>query len=378
MTYHFTYLFKISIALCASMILGLSACATENATESTTARETTELKTGWRFSFGEAGSQAIKADFDDSSWEAVEVPHSWNRVGYYKHDLYELKHEPDNVNNDQGEGWYRLEFTGPADLQGKRAWLEFDAASRTAEVWLNGVRQGEHRGGFTRFRFDVTEALKPGEENLLVVKTDNTKPTVDSSTADVHPIAGDFFVHGGIYRPVRLVLTDSIHFDMLDFGGPGVYATTTRIEDDEAEVRIESRLTNDGQEREAVSVVSQLLNVGGGVVATDQQTINLHSGENAELSQLLEVEDPTLWEGVINPYLYTLRVELRTESGHLLDRIDQSYGIREVGFDADRGFILNGKPYRLRGVSYHQDREGKGWAVSEEDIAQDVEIIPGS
>lgn len=368
--HHFTTLCKMLIALCTSFLLGFFAFSAES-----TARETTELRTGWRFSFGEAVNQAIEPDFDDSAWETVEVPHSWNRVGYYKNNLYAHIHQPDNTNNKQGEGWYRLEFTGPANLQGKRAWLEFDAASRTAEVWLNGVRQGEHRGGFTRFRFDVTETLKTGEDNLLVVKVDNSKPTAISSTADVHPIAGDFFVHGGIYRPVRLVLTDTIHFDMLDFGGPGVYATTTRVVDEHAEVRIRSRFRNDGQVRETVSVVSHLLNEEGGIVATNQETIRLNPGENVESNQVLGVDAPILWHGVQNPYLYILRVELRSDFGRLLDRLDQSYGIREIGFSADRGFLLNGKPYRLRGVSYHQDREGKGWAVSEEDIAQDVEII---
>lgn len=378
MRYHFTSLFKVLVAVCASMLLGLSACATDSAAEDVTesvARDTTELKSGWRFSFGEAGNQAIKPDFDDSSWEAVEVPHSWNRVGYYQHDLYELTHRPENVNNDQGEGWYRLEFTGPTNLKGKRVWLEFDAASRTAEVWLNGVRLGEHRGGFTRFRFDATETLIPGEDNLLVVKTDNTRPTSDASTADVHPIAGDFFVHGGIYRPVRVVITDSVHFDMLDFGGPGVYASTTRIDDDEAEVRVRTLLRNDGQERETVSVVSQLINEQGRVVAASEEAITLEAGDTVESNQVLNVDNPSLWHGVESPYLYTLRAELRSDAGDVRDRLDQSFGIREVAFDADRGFLLNGKPYRLRGVSYHQDREGKGWAVSEEDIAEDVDII---
>lgn len=367
---YFKALSRALIVLGASSLFGISACAADSAP-----RESTLLKEGWRFTFGEATNQAINPGFDDSSWESIEVPHTWNRVGYYKNDLYEHIHQPDNINTERGEGWYRLKFTGPDSLAEKRAWLEFDAASRTAEVWLNGERQGEHRGGFTRFRFDVTDALKPGEENLLVVKTDNTKPSATSSTADVHPLSGDFFNHGGIYRPVRLVLTDPIHLDMLDFGGPGVYATTTLWGEERAEVKIRSLLRNDGQGRETVTVVSQLLNEDGGVVAANRAPIALSSGERGESKQVLKLDQPILWQGVENPYLYTLRVELRTDSGRLLDRLDQSYGIREVGFDADRGFLLNGKPYRLRGVSYHQDFEGKGWAVSEEDVAQDIEII---
>jgi beta-galactosidase len=135
---------------------------------------------------------------------------------------------PATLNTIQGVGWYRLTFTAPADFKDKAAWLQFDAASRKASVWLNGVHLGDHAGGFSRFRLDASKAIKPGQANLLVVKVDSSRPVAGGPTADTLPLGGDFFVHGGLYRAVSLVATDKIHFDMLDLGGPGVYATDDR------------------------------------------------------------------------------------------------------------------------------------------------------
>ena len=179
---------------------------------------------GWRFKQDNSIQGAERPEFSDADWAAVRVPHTWNRVGYYLPNPETHINRADNINKAQGRGWYRLAFTPPASLRGKHAWLQFDAASRIAAVWLNGVRLGEHKGGFSRFRLDATATLKPGERNILAVQVDNSGPAPGSSTADVLPLTGDFFVHGGLYRPVSLIATDPVHIDMLDFGGPGVYA----------------------------------------------------------------------------------------------------------------------------------------------------------
>ncbi len=335
-------------------------------------RDVVPLDEGWKFSFGEVSDQVISKEFDDSSWERVQVPHSWNRVGYYNNDLVDRIHRPENIDKRQGVGWYRIEFPAPSQADDKRVWLEFDAASRTAEVWLNGSRLGEHRGGFLRFRLDATDSVSFEKNNILVVKVDNTEPSAESSTADTLPIAGDFFVHGGLYRPVRLVVTDPVHIDMRDFGGPGVYATTTKIEEDRAEINVRSRMRNEGEQHQEVSLTASLIDSHGDVVAKNQKSFALDSQNDLEVNQVLSVDNPVLWEGMKNPYLYTLRVELWSQDSKILDRVDQQYGIRLMEFDPELGFLLNGEPYRLRGVAYHQDREGKGWAVSADDIEEDV------
>jgi beta-galactosidase len=179
----------------------------------------------------------------------VSVPHTWNRVGYYIPNPQMHINRADTIDKYQGVGWYRLTFTPASTFGKRRAWLQFDAASRTAEVWLNGKRIGEHRGGFSRFRLDATDALRPGQPNTLLVKVDNTQPDAGTSTADVLPLAGDFFVHGGLYRPVSLIGTDAVHVDMLDSGGSGILASTRAITADAAQVNVRVRrlAQSDGQ-----------------------------------------------------------------------------------------------------------------------------------
>lgn len=341
-------------------------------------REQLILDTGWKFLFSDTHKNPdyIEADFNDSAWQAVSVPHTWNQVGYYINDIVPHVNTAENINKQYGMGWYRLNFKVKSSDKNQQAWLEFDAASRTAEVWLNGVRLGEHRGGFTRFRLNATQALLFGQNNVLVVKTDNTKPTADSSTADTLPIAGDFFVHGGLYRPVRLVFTNSTHFDMLDYGGPGVYASTTLSNDmSVAKVEVRAKLVNGGSALKNVTLYAKIIDHQGNTVSQKQQQIVLSAGEDSELVQILQLNKPRLWHGVKDPYLYKLSVGLKDKDTSVLDAIEQDIGIRKIQFDPDRGLLLNNQAYQLKGVSYHQDKEGKGWAVSDEDIQQDMKLL---
>ena len=162
------------------------------------------LRDGWRFKLDPESAMGPQTE-PDATWATVSVPHTWNRVGYYKDAPASHINTAQNVMTTQGVGWYKLVFTPPANTSGMESFLQFDAASRIATVWLNGTMLGTHKGGFSRFRLDSTAALKPGEANTLTVKVDNTKPALGSSTADVLPLTGDFFVYGGLYRPVTLV-----------------------------------------------------------------------------------------------------------------------------------------------------------------------------
>jgi beta-galactosidase len=336
------------------------------------ARVEIPLAAGWRFRFGAQGDPAVPG-YDDAGWSTVSVPHTWNRVGTYLPDPAMHLNRTADVNREQGVGWYRLTFDAPADAAGRRAWLQFDAASRVATVWLNGVRLGEHAGGFSRFRFDATAALRTDASNLLVVKTDNTQPAPGTATEATLPYAGDFFVHGGLYRPVSLLLTDPVHVDLLDAGGPGAYATTVAADASQATVSVRTRVRNDGGRAEQLVVVTELLGEGG-VVARSEDRLAVPATGGADVTQSLAVVRPRLWQGLDDPFLHTLRVSLRDARGRVRDVLEQPYGIRTIAFDS-RGLLLNGKPLRLRGVGYHQDREGKGWAVGRDDVAEDIAII---
>lgn len=337
-------------------------------------RRSIELSSGWRFHQGDIVGFSIESP-DTTGWEEVSVPHTWNRVGYYLSHPEEPVHRKELINKHQGVSWYSLQFLAPEESSYKQAWLQFDAASRTAEVWLNGERLGEHRGGFSRFRFNATSVLRPGRENTLIVRVDNSQPTPGSSTSDTLPLAGDFFIHGGIYRPVSLITTSDVHVDMEDSGSSGIYASTDSISNDRAKVKVRARLRNSSADKQSITARISLIDSSGGVVSESSIKAALKKDSIREVDSELSVAGPRLWDGTSDPYLYTLKVELFADEGVLLDRVNQSFGIRQFRIDPNEGFLLNDKPIKLHGVAYHQDLEGKGWAMSEAEIETDVKII---
>src|SRR5690348_6955547 len=271
------------------------------------------LRDGWRFKLGPESATELQAE-PDSTWTKVSVPHTWNRVGYYKDAPASHFNTAQNVVTTQGVGWYKLLFTPPANVAGMESFLQFDAASRVATVWLNGTMLGTHRGGFSRFRLDSTAALKPGQENTLTVKVDNTKPALGSTTADVLPLTGDFFVYGGLYRPIRLVFTRKIHLDLMDFGSSGVYAKTASMSAAGAQVQVRARMCNDSEQSASVMLRILLVDAQGKVAAQQEHSASVGPASVEERTVIVAVPHPHLWQGVEDPYLYHLMVELSNES----------------------------------------------------------------
>lgn len=332
------------------------------------------LADNWQFNLAGSDPEAIVRPRDED-WKVVSVPHTWNRVGYYLSDPETHINSAGNIEKTQGVGWYYLSFTAPEGNGGKQAFLEFDAASRTAEVWLNGQRLGEHRNPFGRFRLDATDAIRFGQANTLYVKVDNTQPVEGVATADVLPLTGDFFVRGGLYRPVSLLITNPVHFDLLDHGGPGVYATTRSISGQSAVVDVSARIRNASGGAQPVTVTARLLDDTGREVASWQDQRAVTSGDVTVVSGSLAVREPRLWNGLADPYLYTLKFQLLSAQGDVLDTVEQAFGIRQMALDPERGFLLNGNPYPLRGVGMHQDNEASDWAVSSAQIAESIDIL---
>jgi beta-galactosidase len=328
------------------------------------------LASGWRFKQA-AGLTGVEVPrFDDSTWATVTVPHTWNRIGNEG-----LERSPQS-NNVQGTGWYRLKFQAPAAAKGSRYFLQFDAVSTVADVWLNGHYLGKHEGAFARFRFDATAAMIPSGDNLLVVKADNTRPAPGASTENVPPLSGDFFMFGGIYRKASLIVTQPVHVDMLDFGGPGIYGRLSEIHPDTASVQITTRVTNSNSAPQRVRVETTILSADDKVVASNtSDTGPLMAGAVAVVQASLNIANPHLWQGVSDPYLYRTVVTLRSPQGAVLDRVTQPLGLRTLRFDPDEGFFLNGKHQYLQGASMHQDRPVKGWAVSDSDQEEDFAIL---
>ena len=343
-------------------------------------RQTVSLNDGWSFRFGESNASVTSSEFDDSGWEKVSVPHTWNRIGEYGLIRSAV------TNNKQGVGYYRLRYSAPAAAENKRHYLDFAAVGTIADVWVNGVHVGQHKGAFSRFRFDVTSAWKPGITNLIVVKADNSKPALGSSTEHVLPLAGDFFVHGGIYRGVQLITANDVGIDLLDFGGPGIYVQgqedlwvsnvpnsySGTIGSGDVLVRLRNFTTKVRKLR----LRAHLLDATGQKVAHSKfkMTAPAQGVADSNWRGLFNFTGHRIWNGRADPYLYKVVVEVR-EGKQLLDRVTQPLGLRSFRFDTKTGFFLNGTPLKLKGVSRHQDRLGKGYALSREDHAEDMALI---
>lgn len=325
------------------------------------ARSATELTDGWQFRFDDMLTPDEAAGLPDREWQDVTLPHTWNRLGEYRIGRTAA------TDNRQGKGWYRLRLDGVALPAGKRHIIEFEAVGNLADLWVNGRHAGGHAGAFSRFRFDLTDFLDPAGPNFLLLRADNSAPKPGSSTEHIIPLDGDFFIHGGPYRPARLLHVAPSHIALDDHGGPGVYATPT-IEGGAGRVAIRVRLTGIAAGQ---SLVATLRDAGGRAVA--EGTRPLAAGQR-DAALTLEVAAPRRWHGRADPHLYRLETRL-ADAGGTLDSVTVPVGFREFRIDAATGFHLNGKHLPLHGVSRHQDYLGKGWALSAEDHAHDMALI---
>lgn len=337
------------------------------ATQTTAARPAIDLSHGWRFRFGDEPASVTGSDFDDRDWQQVSVPHSWNHIG-----AYALTRGAE-TDNRQGVGWYRLRVDAPKAKPGDRQYLDFAAVAKLADVWVNGRHVGTHKGAFARFRLDVSDAWKPGQRNLVVVSADNSKVEPGSSTSEVIPLSGDFFVHGGIYREVSLLQLPAASIDPLDYGGPGVYARATRITPQSAAVEVRTKLRNASASPRNLTLATNIRDARGKIVARSVQRVILAPGVG-EQRVALDIARPHRWDGRADPYIYSVTSTI-SDGKTQLDRVTQPLGLRSFRFDADAGFFLNDRHVKLRGVSRHQDALGSGWAVTPRQHAEDMALI---
>lgn len=348
-------------------------------------REVASLSDGWHFQFGDVGDAPAQSGFDDAGWDRVSVPHTWNKVGSYG-----TTRDPASDNR-QGIGWYRLTYNAPPAAKGRRQYLDFAAVGKIARVWVNGQFVGEHRGAYGRFRFDVTPQWKPGQANLIAVRADNSKPEAGKPTGETIPLAGDFFVYGGLYRQVQLITANAAGIDLLDYGSPGVFVRTASIArksglPDEAVLDVTARLRE--PRRTAPTKISVTIRDAAGVVVADRAAMPAKyeaagsAGDKTGIANSkLTLTAPAYWDGTKAPNLYTATVEVR-QMGKLIDSVTQRFGIRDFRVDANEGFFLNPHPMapgsgyvQLHGVSRHHDKLGKGAALTPADHAEDMALM---
>lgn len=311
----------------------------------------------WKFlRKDQTGAQATA--FDDASWSEVKLPHTFNATD-----------GQDGGNNYyRGVGWYRRHYTLPAEAAGKRVYLQFDGANVVSDVYVNGTLLGQHRGGFSRFRFDATAALKAGADNVIAVKVSN------ANAGDVPPLDADFTFFGGLYRDVHVLVTDTVHLDVLDYASSGVYLDTTEVTAASAKLRARVRVQNDGAAEQAVTITTTLVRADGTVEATLSATGSVPAGKAQEFASTTTLAKPHLWNGVEDPYVYTAYVQVQAGS-KLTDWVTSPLGFRFFSIDPAQGFSLNGKYLDLHGVNRHQDRLNMGWAITDKEQDQDMALI---
>ncbi len=278
-----------------------------------------------------------------ADWDFVNVPHCWNAI------------DGQDGGNDyfRGACCYVKEIDMEEVPVADKYYLEINGANSSATVYMNGNKLASHDGGYSTWRVDITEELSKG--NKLAILVDN------SANETVYPQMADFTFYGGIYRNVNIIAVNESHFDLDYYGGPGLKVTPI-VKGTDAVVEIETYTANkkDGQ-----SFNYLIKDKGGNVVA---------AGKSTDDHITLEIKDVVLWNGRKNPYLYTAEIEL-VNGDEVLDNISARFGCRTFQIDAERGFILNGEEYPLRGVSRHQDRWGLGNALLPEHHKEDMDFI---
>jgi beta-galactosidase len=308
-------------------------------------RQTLPMDSDWRFNLGDVQG-AEQVDFDDNKWRAINLPHDWSiepQSGGFRQTA------PTGGAGGYvpaGVGWYRKHFTLPDSARGKQVWIEFDGVYENSSVWLNGRYLGNRPFGYISFHYDLTPYLVDGE-NILAVRVDNSNQPNSR-----------WYSGSGIYRHVRLVITNPIHV-----GHWGIYVITPDVNEELATVLVRTKIENNSSSvAEEGFVRSILLDSQGREIARAETKHNaIEPNKALEVEQQIKVSKPSLWS-IESPVLYTFQTAVFNKN-ELMDEIVTPIGIRKIEYDVDRGFLLNGKGVKMKGVCLHHDGGCVGAAV---------------
>ena len=315
-------------------------------------RQRLSMDPGWRFTVGDPAG-AERPAFDDRKWHRLDLPHDWSIEGTPRQDAPGgggMGYYPGGV------GWYRKAFRLPGGSRGQGVWLEFDGIYMNSDVWINGVHLGRRPYGYIGFAYDVSKHLVPGV-NLVAVRVDNSRQPNSR-----------WYTGSGIYRHVWLTTVAPLHV-----GHWGTYLTTRVADSAGADVVVRTRVENDGAVPRRGVLRSVALDSAGREVARIETPFLVTAGQHVELEQRLRIAGPRLWS-VETPYLYALRSEV-SDGGRAADVASTTFGIRTLAYDPDRGFLLNGRRVKMRGVNLHHDAGGLGAAVPERVWQRRLELL---
>ena len=330
-----------SIIRCTIAVL-LALFFTSNVSTSA-ARNVTTLSEGWTI-------RTLSDPRRDATGDAVSLPHTWN-----------AQYIAGTTSYNRETMVYKRALNITREMLQGRVFLLFEGANSVAQVFVNRRSVGEHRGGYTAFCLEITDAVSEGN-NALEVWVSNAFRT------DVLPISGDFNVYGGLHRPVHLITTAKSCINPVFYASPGVFVRQQKICEKEAAVDVETRLSFT-DEMGDFCIKTSILDASGETVCS------LSSAVSAEcMHQTLQIPKPHLWNGRNAAYLYKVKVQLM-RGADVEDEVEESFGLRTVSAERDAGFMLNGRQYDLHGFCRHEDFQGKGSALTAKEYEKDMQII---
>ncbi|MFI3321453.1 MAG: glycoside hydrolase family 2 TIM barrel-domain containing protein [Rikenellaceae bacterium] len=323
-----------------------------------------EINSDWYFyKSDDVAKNAISKNFKSNDWEKVSIPHTYIPSGsdeVYRDQIEDMIYE--------GVGWYRKNLNISNELKNKRLFLRFNAAYIDSDVYINGEKIGNHKGGYSAFIFEITDYVKFGKENYISVRTDNTL------TEDINPLGGGYVKFGGLTRPIDFVVKEPFCISPLHYASSGVYCKQLEVSKSNAKLEIETILNNSEKAKGDYKVVCSIIDSNNKTVATESITAKSKGKEQWSVKVPIELKNPRLWNGMQDPALYTVKVELYND-GKLIDKVTETTGFRSVAIDKDKGFFLNGESYPLRGVALHQYYPRVGSALTEKEFDEEMEGI---
>ena len=308
-------------------------------------RQVRSLNTAWQF------SSEVHAE------RTVNIPHTWNAEDPFRNGKEYFR----------GTGTYTKQLYAPQKWQKEQVFLKFEGSNQVTRLYVNDQLIGEHRGGYTGFTFDITKALKLGQENLLRIEVDN------SHNPDIPPLDADFNFYGGIYRDLWLITTPKLHFEITGEAAGNFLIKTPEVSKNKAAVEIQMRLVNRAEESKVATVEIEIFDPQGNSVKTLKEEIRINPGEPKEVTFEDEVGNPQLWSPS-SPVLYRAEIKLVTD-GKVQDFLSSRFGLRWFEVDPEKGFFLNGEHLKLIGVNRHQDYSRLGNALPNRLHQRDFEII---
>jgi beta-galactosidase len=321
-------------------------------TPPTTQSQAVSLDGAWKFTGQTDSIRPAQSAFDDTQWATVTVPHTWeSRTDLATHRA----------------AWYRRHFTLTGTDRGHEIYLQFAGAATVADVYLNGVFLGEHRGAYTRFLFDATAAANFQGDNVLAVRVDNNP--LDTSDCLPSGIGIQLYhVYGGLYRHVSLLKTAKVHVDPTDDAASGLFITPENVGDDGADAVLRTLVRNDSLKTQTVTVQDTLTDPAGRVTTTMEGTATVSPQSRSTVVLIVHVPHPQLW-GPGHPALYSVTTQTLM-NGMPTDYVTEHTGFRYFQMTPYL-FTLNGQTLPLRGVAKHQETEESATAVSETDLVHD-------